>query len=137
MQCKNCGTENPFDAQYCSGCGAKFDAESLTGSVVVPPPPSAPGTPPAQGDATGGVIPYKNPQALIAYYLGLFSFFPVLGLPLGVAAVILGILGLRKRRQTPAIKGQVHAWIGIGCGGLFTLVWAGLLIAGLIGAFQQ
>jgi len=32
------------------------------------------------GDNTGGLIPYKNPKALIAYYLGIFSLFPLLGL---------------------------------------------------------
>jgi hypothetical protein len=36
-----------------------------------------------EGDATGGIIPYKNPSALIAYYCGLFSLFPILGVFLG------------------------------------------------------
>ena len=85
------------------------------------------------GDSTGGVIPYKNPSALIAYYLGLFSGFPLIGLPLGLAAFVLGIMGLRARRANPAVKGAVHAWIGIGCGGLFALLWTlaavGILIA--------
>ena len=30
--------------------------------------------PEAEEDATGGVIPYKNPAALTGYYLGIFSF---------------------------------------------------------------
>jgi len=72
------------------------------------PPPSARG-----GDATGGVIPYKNPPALIAYYLGIFSLIPLLGFFLGIASIILGIVGLRKRSRNPVIKGSVHAWIGI------------------------
>ena len=29
-----------------------------------------------EGDATGGVIPYKNVPALVAYYLGVFSLIP-------------------------------------------------------------
>ena len=76
-----------------------------------------------KGDATGGIIPYKNPKALIAYYLGLFSILPVIGLVVGVAAVVLGVLGLRDRKAHPEIKGGVHAGIGIGCGGLMALVW--------------
>lgn len=75
------------------------------------------------GDTTGGVIPYKNPPALIAYYCRLFSGFPLLGLPLGVAGFVLGIIGLKRRRENPAVKGSVHAWIGIGCGGFFALLW--------------
>jgi len=39
----------------------------------------------ATGDATGGVIPYKNPPALIAYYCGIFSLLPILGLVFGIA----------------------------------------------------
>jgi len=48
----------------------------------------------AKGDETGGLIPYKNPAALAAYYLGIFSILPVLGLFLAVPALILGVVGL-------------------------------------------
>lgn len=81
-----------------------------------------------QGDTTGGLIPYKNPAALIAYYLGLFSLFPLLGLFLAIPALILGIIGLRNRSRNPAIRGSVHAWIGIVMGGLMTLVWGALAV---------
>ncbi len=87
-----------------------------------------------EGDSTGGVIPYKNPPALIAYYLGLFSLLPFIGLLLAIPAFILGILGLKKRAKDPAVKGSVHAWIGIVMGGLMTLVWGGLIAAGLFAA---
>ena len=60
-----------------------------------------------QGDATGGVIPYKNGQALAAYYLGIFSMNPSVG--------------------------SVHAWIGIIMGGIFTIIWGGLTMLLLIG----
>jgi hypothetical protein len=86
-----------------------------------------------EGDATGGVIPYKNGPALIAYYLGVFSVLPCIGIFLAVPALILGILGLRKRRRNPAVKGSVHAWIGIVMGGLFTLIWGAALIFMIIG----
>lgn len=87
----------------------------------------------AEGDATGGIIPYKNPKALLAYYLGIVSGLPIIGFPVGVAAFILGILGLRDRKRNPVIKGSVHAWIGIGCGGLFAILWGVLLAAMVIG----
>ena len=101
-----------------------FAASTISTDSVTP-------TPPAEGDTTGGIIPYKNPHALIAYYLGIVSGLPGIGLPFGIAAFILGLKGLKARKQNPAIKGSVHAAIGIGCGGLFSLVWAALGIVGL------
>jgi hypothetical protein len=87
--------------------------------------------PPQQGetgDATGGVIPYKNVPALIAYYLGVFSLIPCLGIPLGIGAVILGIIGLVKYKKTPQVRGVVHAWIGIALGSLMFLLYTGLIV---------
>jgi hypothetical protein len=95
---------------------------------AIPMPPHS-----GEGDGTGGVIPYKNPAALIAYYLGLFSLFPLLGLLLAIPAFVLGIIGLRNRKRNPAIKGSIHAWIGIIMGGIFTVIW-GLMLIGLIAA---
>ena len=40
---------------------------------MTPSPPPAP-----QGDATRGVIPYKNVPALIGYYCGVFAIIPCL-----------------------------------------------------------
>ena len=68
----------------------------------------------------GGLIPSKNPQALWAYYLGIFSLIPCLGLLLCVPAFVLGILGLRYGCLHPEAKGKIHAWVGIILGGLCT-----------------
>ncbi len=70
-----------------------------------------------EGDATGGVIPYKNGPALASYYCGVFSLIPCVGIPLGITALVLGILGLKKRRENPQVRGAAHAWIGIILGG--------------------
>jgi hypothetical protein len=68
------------------------------------------------------VIPYKNPHALIAYYVGIFCLLCcITPLPLGVLPLVLGIIGLQKRAQNPVIKGSVHAWIGIVLGGISAL----------------
>ena len=74
-----------------------------------------------KGDATGGIIPYKNPMALIGYYLGFGSLLPVIGIIFTIPAIILGFIGLSKYKQNPVIKGKVHAWIAIVFGfiGLF------------------
>ena len=90
---------------------------------------------PEEGDATGGIIPYKNGPALAAYYLGIFSLLPCIGLVLAIPAFILGIMGLKKRKENPAVKGSVHAWIGIIMGGIFTLVWGGAIVLMFVGTF--
>ena len=92
------GSENPFsDNPY---------GTPQSGGAM-PPMPIAP----SEGDATGGVIPYKNMPALLAYYLGLFSLFPCLGLFLAIPAFVLGIMGLRKRKANPAVKGSASSWV--------------------------
>ncbi len=92
---------------------------------------------PVTGDATGGLIPYKNAPALIAYYLGIFSLIPVIGLPLGMVAVVLGIMGLVKKSKTPQVRGTAHALIGIILGSITTLVWGGCVLLMMIGAFTN
>jgi hypothetical protein len=59
------------------------------------------------------VIPYRNPPALVGYYLAVFSIFPFIGLPLGLTAIVLGIIGLRRIKANPESKGTAHAWIAI------------------------
>ena len=93
-------------------------------------PPTVPGAIPVQtGDATGGVIPYKNPCALIGYYLAIGSL--LFGPVLGAVALGLGIAGLRARKKQPQIKGAAHAWIAI-IGGSFTTFGYGAIFLVLI-----
>src|SRR5262245_3626245 len=77
------------------------------------PPQVAASNKAAADDGISTIIPYKNPQALVAYYLGLFSFIPFIGFFLGVTAFILGLRGLKFANNNPGSKGRVHAWIGI------------------------
>lgn len=111
----------------------------MTNPYASPDPSSPFGTsgPTPQGDATGGVIPYKNPHALIAYYSGIFGLFCCFTpLPLGIIPVVLGIMGLQRRARNPIIKGSVHAWIGIVLGSISTIV--SLLVAiGLVIALMS
>jgi hypothetical protein len=81
------------------------------------------------GDATGGLIPYRNPQALIAYYLGVFSLIPCLGAVLGPGALVLGILGLSYRKKDETVGGMAHAIVGIVLGSLTTLAHLGVGLA--------
>ena len=100
-------------------------------SPLRPPEPPGDVTP----DATGGIIPYKNPCALIAYYCGVFSVIPCF--LVGTAGFVLGILGLRHAKQHPAARGKVHAWIGIVLGGFFGLLWLAATAITLAGAIAS
>jgi hypothetical protein len=72
----------------------------------------------------GGIstmIPYKNSKALTAYYCGVFSLIPCVGLILGPLALIFGLQGLKYAKKNPRAKGTGHAIAGIVLGGLVTV----------------
>ena len=100
-------------------------------------PPLIPGQTPDDDAPLSGLIPYKNPPALIGYYLGIFSCFPVIGIILGPAAIILGIKGLRQRKRDPKKKGSAHAWIAIITGIIGTLIGLFFLIVILLSIFAN
>ena len=114
MFCPKCGTENHDNNFRCTRC-----QEILH--------PSAPRVVITSDETLGGLMPSKNSAALAAYYLGVFSAIPFLGIPLGIAAFILGIKGVRNAQEHPEVKGKVHAWVGIIAGGLFALLYLGLI----------
>src|ERR1051325_4995978 len=58
-------------------------------------PSARPATIVVTDDPVSKVVPYRNPQALIAYYLAIFSLIPCVGLLLGAVAFVLGLLGLK------------------------------------------
>ncbi len=130
MLCPKCKCENPLEAVACVRCGASLG-----------PAPGAPPPAPAQDDVITRLVPYRNKAALAAYYLGLFSIIPCVGLPLGIAAVVLGIMGLKRAKQNPEAKGKIHAWVGIILGGIFGLIYLVLTVCFLIalgaGAFSE
>ncbi len=84
----------------------------------------------------GGLIPFRNTPALISYYLGVFSLIPIIGIPLGVIAVIHGITGLKKASVTPEAKGKVHAWAGIVLGTLAAVAYTLLIIIPIIASMS-
>jgi hypothetical protein len=81
-----------------------------------------------QKDAVETLIPYKNPMGLMAYYAGVFALIPCVGLVLGPAAFILGILGIRYANKYPTAGGKGHAIAGIVLGALVVLGHFGVIL---------
>jgi len=113
-------------------------APALTG-VASPPPsghagPAPPMTASNESDATGGLIPYKNKQALIGYYMafgGLIAgCIPLIGIPYAGATIWLGIKGLKNVKENPNVKGTAHAWVAIILGAIELL--AGLAVTVMV-----
>ena len=123
--CTKCGERNAENNFKCTRCGSLLHGE---------PPPKY-----VAADDSGLItfIPYKNSQALLAYYLGIFSIIPCLGSPMGIAALVLGIRGLRFATAHPEAKGKVHAWVGIIAGGFFGLIYTAGIVFGVAMAIAK
>jgi len=112
-------------------------AQSLGEGAGKRTPPIVPGrlqAPEPQGDATGGIIPYRNGPALAGYYTGVASLIPVAAIVLGPAAILLGVAGLRKARRTPQVSGRAHAIVAIVLGGLTFLANVAIIVIAAIAA---
>ena len=114
MTCPQCGSTNLDNNYKCTRCSALL--HGTIAPVVI-----------TSDENMGGLMPLKNPSALVAYYLGIFSIIPGLGVLLGIAAVILGLKGLRNVRANPAVKGKIHAWVGIVGGATFSFLYLFLI----------
>jgi hypothetical protein len=83
------------------------------------------------------VIPTRNPPALAGYYCAIFSIIPCAGNLLGPAALVLGILGMKRRRENPNLPGKAHALVAIILGAVTTLFYWGLVVLLVIGALMS
>lgn len=137
--CPKCGEMIAETARLCRFCRTTFDVDGNPGSQQ-PLPPQAPGQAqaakaPDEGDSTGGVIPYKNPQALAAYYCGIFSVIPCF--IIGLAGLFLGLRGLKNHKENPKVSGLAHAWIGIVLGAIFGITYTILTVVGIAAAMTS
>lgn len=97
-------------------------------------PPTSPGTVTESDNPVSTIIPYKNPMALGGYYCAVFSLIPMIGLPLSIIAIVLGILGFKHLRNNPKAHGTAHAYVAVILGSLTAILWGGLLIVGILAA---
>ena len=74
-------------------------------------------------DVRQTLIPTKNMPALLSYYFGVFGLIPLLGLPLSVAAIVSGLIGMRKYKMKPTPGAKGHAVTGIVLGVLELVVF--------------
>jgi hypothetical protein len=91
----------------------------------------------AQPTAMERIIPSSNPNALVGYYLGLFSIMPVAGLALGPAGIVLGLKGLKACKEHPGLPGRGHAITALIGGILGCLVNYGIGLIILLAFFNQ
>jgi hypothetical protein len=160
-QCVHCGFSLRSGAGYVpelpplpplpEDVAAPAPVDPLPTPTNYPAPPQMPSMPPGYSEQTQApypgaypvpyvpapsildtMIPMRNPKALTGYYLAVFSFIPLLGLLLGIAAFVLGIQGLKEVNRNPAIKGKAHAWVAILVGGFFGFGYLILVAWGVI-----
>ena len=68
------------------------------------------------------------PRPVWAYYLGVFSLIPCLGLPLAIAAIVMGMRGLKAFEKNPEVRGRAHALVGVIVGGFIAVAYVALLV---------
>ena len=75
-------------------------------------------------------VEHRNEYAQGAFYLGLASLLPCGGQFIGVAAVILGILGLRACLKDPDVPGRAYSIAGIVLGAGSSILYWSLFVIG-------
>ena len=115
--------KQPSDPSPSSGRGPTQGVPPMSRDEVRTPPAPIP-------TAMDHVIPTKNMPALLGYYFGVFSIIPGLGIPLGIAAFICGVLGLRAAGKARVGGGHAVTALVLGtvfCGGQCVLLVAFLI----------
>ena len=115
MRCPACESANEAEAVECIECGSRLprkprrggiDAEEMDDEAY------------RQSPFFIGANEYANVKALRAYLFGLLGLIPVLGVILGLIAIVLGVSGLKYAKSHPKARGNAQAKTGILLGSL-------------------
>lgn len=68
-----------------------------------------------------------NELALAAITLGILSFVQLFGLEKSIAAIVFGILAIRRARKEPEQKGKPLAILGIALASIYTILAIAML----------
>jgi hypothetical protein len=98
MRCPSCATEHPAETPTCSNCGKKLLKSSRRRQPVVNDKYSL----------LTSRVP-ANRTAVLAYRCASYGLLPGVGLVLGLAAIVLGILGYRHFKAAPETRGASHS----------------------------
>lgn len=109
--CRKCGASNNKVNYSCQLCGYVLDRKRK----------------PKEKPANEAQV---NKFALWSYYLGMVSVIPFLGIPVGIAAIILGSKGIELAR--PGTQDRTHSWNGMFLGTVFSLLYGVIFIAMII-----
>lgn len=110
IYCKNCGRKHPENTYRCVQCETLLHSDPASHPTVA-----------LQEDGLGMILPAQNPFSLWAYYTGMFSFIPVIGVPLAIIAIATGIMGIHRYRSVKGAKGILHSVCGL-LFGLFSIL---------------
>lgn len=103
MLCPNCNQEVHHGAAFCGNCGFKLAGAHLKQAAQAPPTTQAKAS--QRNDNSGKAI-----AAFILGVLGLAGWIiPIIGVVLGILAIVLGSMSLKSRHRILAIIGMVLA----------------------------
>jgi hypothetical protein len=120
--------------------GRNYRPQSGPPEPIVPVPGSAPPPPPTPSDAAAGwqQTPRNNSQSVGALTTGILSlvflvFCGLLSLPLGIAAITLGVKGRRQAQSAGAGTGMATTGMLMGAFSLVALV-VGTIVLFVLGS---
>ena len=115
--CPFCGKRIQAAAYKCMFCGAFLEASEGRPAA----PPVEDDEPAAPGKGSWMAPADQSGWAVAAGYCGVLALLPVLGLLIGLAAIVMAIVALRQLSRHPALGGQWRAGAGLVLGTIGTL----------------